>query len=1012
MNKTKIFLLLLFCSVFSLEMFAANKTQYVKQVTGSISVTGNVDYTITDSEPFASLGSVSIDDVENAVVIIQNIKPSKVIANWLNHVYIKGNQAVDGENCQVRMFGRGTIIFPYDKNFRPLTCYTEKNYGGKQCNDYTEGHSGGYMRTLKADQLDNQIRSFKLKRGYMVTFALGKAGWGYSRCFIADMEDLDIPAMPGNMDMRVSSYRLFKWWNAKKASLCSTSEKYCDLVNATAGFDWGRGHDMLPDVECIPNHIYEDYPSTSSIGSVTWTCHSKNNNEPGNSADDHPQTVEEVLDNWQNVMRTGLRVCSESSHDGSMGHLQAFLDSVDARGWRCDIIDMHCYWLQGQFDGLTGISQRYGNRPIWISEWLWGAWWNKNGIFAQVTDPTDFSLDAQQKLLNGTKPILEKLNANPRVERYFYWNAEERTSLWSKDGADTLSLLGKYYANTGNGLAFNRQYEYVPKVVYRASTNLTNKFDTETRTLTLRWDDSNGDMLDSMAVFCKRPGATQYERIASIELKEINSKKGASYTYVDSPLNGQNFYRVAIYPIGNKIPKFSNVSVARIISDKAKWDDVTEQYVENAGFDKVLDYVKATNLVPGVASHKKVTGWQTESTSANGVSGTFKIGGVQQLNSKSAPAKNAAGEARGGALGMNQGWGGVISYTQKIKLPAGTYRMSYAITNSLAGEFTNRSGYQVDGQQAVYDNLSKTTYGKWDVSVLEPFTLKKETEVTLILGYESAGGVSTGNAYLFFDYVKIEKGDMSDVDDAGAELDYEDVTDNYFKNPNFDLSSSWLNTDLTNGSANHKSVSGWTTSCSDANGSSGAFPVGSGKKINGKVVPATNSLGETSGGVLGISQGWEVASFYKQVVTLPAGTYRMSYAVYNAANTTSVKSRNGYQINDQAAVYDGLTTLSVGQWTIRTMEEFTLDKATPVSFTLGFAAARSTSTTNPYWFYDYIKLEKVNVIIPTGISNVVSETAKQQVGIYRLDGIRIPNLQNGINIIRYADGTTKKIIKK
>lgn len=1013
MSKNFYFLVLLICSMFSIETLAANKTQSVKQVTGSVSVTGNVDYTITDAEPFTSLGSVSIDDTENAVVIIQKIKPSKVIANWLSHIYIKGEKAVDGENCQVRMFGRGAIVFPYAKDIQPLTCYTEKNYGGTACKDYTEGHSGGYMKTLKAEQLNNQIRSFKLKRGYMVTFALGKAGWGYSRCFIADMEDLEVPAMPANMDMRVSSYRLFKWWNAKKGSLASTSEKYCDLVNATAGFDWGVGHNMLPDVECIPNHIYEDYPSTSAIGSATWTCHSKNNNEPGNSADDTPQSVEVVLDNWQNVMRTGLRVCSESSHDGSMGHLQAFLDSIDARGWRCDIIDMHCYWLQGQFDGLTGISQRYGNRPIWISEWLWGAWWNKNGIFAQVTDAKDFSLSAQKKLLDGTKPILEKINANPRVERYFYWNAEERTSLWSKDGADTLSLLGKYYADMGDGLAFNRQYEYVPKVVYRASNDLSSKFDVNTRKLTLTWNDPNGDMLDSMAVFCKRPGSTEYVRIASVELKDMAAKKGSSYTYVDEPQNGQNAYKVAIYPIGSKTPRYSNTTTARVISDKAEWEDVTEQYVVNAGFDNVLDYQKATNLAPGEANHKVATGWEASSTApANGASGVFKIGGTQKLNTLSAPAKNAAGEAAGGALGINQGWGGTTLYTQKITLPAGTYRMSYAISNRLNVEFTNRSGYQVNGTQPVYDNLSKTTTGKWDVSVLEPFTLKKETEVTLMLGYASAGGTSTSNPYLFFDYVKIEKGDMSKVDDGGAELEYEDITSLYLKNAGFDLTTSHQKSDLANGTANHKTVSGWTTTCADANGSSGAFAVGSGKKLNGQVVPALNSSNEAKGGVLGISQGWSQPSFYKQTVTLPAGTYRMSYTVYNVANTTAVSSRNGYQIGSAAAVYDGVSSLPVGQWTYRTMEEFTLEKASSVTFSLGFVPAQSTSTTNPYWFYDFIKLEKVTVVVPTAISKVISDTSKEQLGIYRLDGVRVSGLQKGVNIVKYADGSTKKVVVK
>ena len=79
----------------------------------------------------------------------------------------------------------------------------------------------------------------------------------------------------------------------------------------------------------------------------------KTNNEPGNSADDHPQTVEEVLANWENLMRTGLRLCSESSHDGSWSHLQNFIKAIDERGWRCDLLDLHCYWPAGSFGDFS-----------------------------------------------------------------------------------------------------------------------------------------------------------------------------------------------------------------------------------------------------------------------------------------------------------------------------------------------------------------------------------------------------------------------------------------------------------------------------------------------------------------------------------------------------------------------------------------------------------------------------------------------------------------------------------
>ena len=47
------------------------------------------------------------------------------------------------------------------------------------------------MNTLTEEKLNNRIRSFKLKRGYMVTFANNPGGRGYSRCFIADDADLE-----------------------------------------------------------------------------------------------------------------------------------------------------------------------------------------------------------------------------------------------------------------------------------------------------------------------------------------------------------------------------------------------------------------------------------------------------------------------------------------------------------------------------------------------------------------------------------------------------------------------------------------------------------------------------------------------------------------------------------------------------------------------------------------------------------------------------------------------------
>ena len=60
---------------------AANSKTEVAQVSSSVSLTTDVDYVITGETPFATAGSVDIQNTEHAVLIIQKIKPSKVIAS-------------------------------------------------------------------------------------------------------------------------------------------------------------------------------------------------------------------------------------------------------------------------------------------------------------------------------------------------------------------------------------------------------------------------------------------------------------------------------------------------------------------------------------------------------------------------------------------------------------------------------------------------------------------------------------------------------------------------------------------------------------------------------------------------------------------------------------------------------------------------------------------------------------------------------------------------------------------
>jgi hypothetical protein len=109
--KKQFFLFIVSC-LFSAIAAYGNIPKVVTQVTESVDISDNLDYTITSTTPFTTIGSVNIKNIEHAVVIISKIKPSKVISDWLKgHVYINGVQAINGTNCQVKMYGNEQLFF-------------------------------------------------------------------------------------------------------------------------------------------------------------------------------------------------------------------------------------------------------------------------------------------------------------------------------------------------------------------------------------------------------------------------------------------------------------------------------------------------------------------------------------------------------------------------------------------------------------------------------------------------------------------------------------------------------------------------------------------------------------------------------------------------------------------------------------------------------------------------------------------------------------------------------------
>ena len=542
--KKRMFLVLMLC--LPLCLMAANKKTSVSKVTESVTLTEDVDYQITSATPFEDEGLVNIENTEHAVIILLQVKPSEAISKWLGKIQINGVKASNNINCQVKLYNRGCIIMPYSRNYKPLTVYAEQNFEGESCNDFGTENSNGYMNTLSTKKLNNRIRSFKLKRGYMVTFSTRAQGRGYSRCFIAANKDIEVASLPPVLDQKITSYRIFKWYDTGKPQLAARGgdNTICSALNVTSTYTWGTTGDMSPDFENVPHHIYENYPSPSSLGSCTTSPHMKTNNEPMNTADDpkgKTEDVDAILANWEDLMATGMRLCSPSSWDGSdytngTGYIKRFIDSIDARGWRCDIIDLHCYWPESNFGTIKNWTNSTG-RPVWISEWVWGASWNNNGAFASgVTESQN---------ADALKRICPVLNNNDCIERYYYWNEERDPSKLYKNGS--LTAAGKYYASINSGVGYNGKYDFVPTTPPQYGPSKFTQKVYATGKTRLSWYDSNGEFNQLMEVQMKDAQGMW------VVLDTITPKEAAStYTYDIDSTDESIMYRVHLIDLNGK----------------------------------------------------------------------------------------------------------------------------------------------------------------------------------------------------------------------------------------------------------------------------------------------------------------------------------------------------------------------------------------------------------------------------------------------------------------------------
>ena len=239
------------------------------------------------------------------------------------------------------------------------------------------------------NNLNNDISSFKLNKGYMATFAENEDGTGKSKVFIASENDIIINILPEYLDNKISFIRVIPWnWVTKKGTAGDTESMNnnwfykwsnngsSDMSREYAPMAWGKGAaDDLNDIEIIK----QKYKSTHLLAF----------NEPDNCNDQSGQygnmcVVDTSLVYYKNLLKSGLRMVSPATRQGEVfSWLNEFNYKAENQEIRIDVIAVHWYdWTSNPENSPNANPQDIYNRfvnylenvynlyglPIWITE--------------------------------------------------------------------------------------------------------------------------------------------------------------------------------------------------------------------------------------------------------------------------------------------------------------------------------------------------------------------------------------------------------------------------------------------------------------------------------------------------------------------------------------------------------------------------------------------------------------------------------------------------------------------
>ncbi len=382
----------------------------------------------------------------DAWLLLNNLAPSSVASSFLGRVRVNGANAVLNSNVRVVPYAQGTVVIPHAPDFAPLEVFGNRYFTGpsKRLSQFA------HYDTAKLGARAGAIGSFKLKRGYMATFAQQENGAGLSRNYVAQDGDLEVGRLPPSFETNIHFVRVFPWrWTGKKGIAGNIESG----LNVDWLYNWSLDRNSTLDWEYTPIRQVRYWPSLDQDWKTRGSTHVLGYNEP-DRPDQANMSVGDAISSWPDVLWPGLRVGAPAVSDGGLSWLYDFMGQADAAGLRVDFVPVHYYRCYGNAGDPAGTANQFYNflkgihdvvqRPLWITEWNNGANWTG------CADPTF----AQQEA--AVQAMIDMLENTPFVERYalYNWVEDVRRVKWD-DGS--LTAAGVRYRDKVSALAYRQE---------------------------------------------------------------------------------------------------------------------------------------------------------------------------------------------------------------------------------------------------------------------------------------------------------------------------------------------------------------------------------------------------------------------------------------------------------------------------------------------------------------------------------------------------------------------------